>query len=256
MTHNIIPLTAFKDNYIWLFSDNAKNAVVVDPGDANPVLDAMQQNNLNLSSILITHHHLDHSGGLEVLKRFFPNVIIYGSHSSPNKFITHRVKDGAGIAALNFNFKVLEIPGHTLDHLAYYTDGVLFCGDTLFSAGCGRVFEGTAQQMYHSLQKLANLPDDTRVYCGHEYTLANLHFAERVEPGNKNIKNKIAQVKKQLADSSCGLPSKLAEERLVNPFLRCEMPEVIAAVEQHVGDKLNNPVQVFHHLREWKNNFV
>lgn len=246
------PIQAFKDNYIWAFSDVSKKQIwVVDPGDAFPVIQALKKSDVCLAGILLTHHHRDHSGGIDELIRFAGNIPVYGSHLSPIKSVTHHLREGDEIIAGSYCFKILEIPGHTLDHIAFYADEILFCGDTLFSAGCGRLFEGTPSQLFSSLTALSQLGDATKIYCGHEYTAQNLNFARHVEPNNLDIANKIEEVKK----TNCTLPSLLRDEKKFNPFLRCETPDVIAAVERHVNKKLNNPVEVFACLREWKNNF-
>lgn len=252
---SFLPIRAFKDNYIWMLPLGQNTVCVVDPGDAQPVINTLSQHNYSLSAILLTHHHADHSGGISELLNHFGNIPVYASHHSKIKQISHFVKDKDSFQLGQFSFFVLEIPGHTLDHIAFYCEKNLFCGDTLFSAGCGRVFEGTAAQMYSSLQKLASLPDETYIFCGHEYTLANLLFAQHVEPNNEKISEKILRVKEQLQTSGCSLPSTLREERKINPFLRCEEVDVVATVEQRVEKKLTT-IEVFHHLREWKNNFI
>lgn len=248
----MIPIHAFQDNYIWLFQDLSKqNAWVVDPGDAAPVIDTLKKLKLKLAGILITHHHHDHSGGVVELLNFSGNIPVYGAHNSSVKQITHRLHEQQKISCGEYEFTVLEIPGHTLDHVAFVGGGILFCGDTLFSAGCGRVFEGTPAQMYTSLMKLMHLDDEIKVYCGHEYTLANLQFAQHVEPDNIDIANKIKEAKSQI----CTLPSAMRQEKMINPFLRCEHPNVIAAAELRAGKSLKNPVEVFACLRQWKNEF-
>jgi hydroxyacylglutathione hydrolase len=242
----IIPLRAFKDNYIWVFTEN-QNAWVVDPGDAAPVLDYLEKSNLNLAGILLTHHHSDHSGGIPVLLKNTKNISVYSGD---------RLKDNDEIICGTYRFKILSIPGHTLDHIAFFDGENLFCGDTLFSAGCGRVFEGTNEQMFQSLQKLQDLPDETKIFCGHEYTLANLQFAKKVEPNNLFIIEKIQQVQKQLSDHRPTLPSLLKDEKQMNPFLRCAEPTVIEAAEKQTGRKLTNSVEVFAAVREWKNQSI
>ncbi len=252
----IIPLCALRDNYIWTIIDRAADtAYVVDPGDAAPIFKVLEQYNLSLSGILITHHHHDHSGGVLDLLHQYPAIPVYGSHRSPLPFITHHVKEGDEIALADIILKAIEIPGHTLDHTAYVGNNWLFSGDTLFSMGCGKIFEGTPEQMYHSLQKLAALPPDTKVFCGHEYTLANLAFAKHVEPDNAFIKEKIKQMNELIAVGKPTLPSTMAEENKLNPFLRCADPPIIQAVENYAKQTLTNPVKVFAVLREWKNHF-
>ncbi len=253
----IQPLPALKDNYIWMLVDeNSQAAWVVDPGDAKVVGSALKKLNLELRGILLTHHHPDHSGGIPELVSLYKNLPVYGAYNSATQYVNHPVKEGQTFACLSHPCRVLEIPGHTLDHVAFYLDKALFCGDTLFSVGCGKVFEGTAQQMLHSLNKISQLADDTQIYCGHEYTLANLKFALEVDPNNKFLLEKLADTIIISQEKGCTLPASLAQEKKVNPFLRCASAQIIAAVEKYAGKKLNDPVEVFHHLREWKNNLT
>lgn len=241
---NIHPIPALRDNYIWVITSSGnRNAVIVDPGSAKPVIDYLNEKNLSLQAILLTHHHWDHTNGVkELVDEYKCAVHGPGLHSDQ----TIAFND------LNLELRTIAIPGHTLDHTAYYTnDGRVFSGDMLFSAGCGRVFEGTMEQMYNSLQKLAQLPDETELYCGHEYTENNLKFAKAVEHGNKDIIKKL----KRIAGKSITLPSTMGEEKLTNPFLRCEVPEVIAAAEKHAKEKLPTPVAVFTALRKWKDSW-
>lgn len=251
---NIFPIHSLQDNYVWTITDTKNNSsLIVDPGEAAPVLDYIQKHNLSLLAILITHHHWDHTNGInEILN--YKNVPVYGPAIENIPHLTHPLNDGDHIEIPEFplNFKVLEIHGHTAGHIAYYTPNMVFCGDTLFAAGCGRLFEGTAMQMFSSLQKLSALPDETKVYCAHEYTLKNLHFAEIVEPGNKKIAERILHVKKLRENNSPSLPSVMKKEKETNPFLRCEVGEVIANVEKHAGKKLVNALEVFTELRKWK----
>ncbi|MBV8802060.1 MAG: hydroxyacylglutathione hydrolase [Gammaproteobacteria bacterium] len=256
-SYKIKPIPAFKDNYIWLiFDEDTKAAWVVDPGDAKPVINILEQNNLNLKGVLLTHHHHDHTDGVSSLLDYSKNISIYGSHLSSISSITHPVKEGDVINSEFFKLTVMEIPGHTLDHIAFYNSHILFCGDTLFSFGCGRIFEGTPDQMYHSLNKLVTLRDETLIYCGHEYTLANLQFAQYIEPGNPLITEKINWVKTLYEKNFSSLPSTLHIEKALNPFLRCDQPSIISATESYSKKKLNNSVEVFSYLRQWKNNTV
>lgn len=248
----IIPVKALKDNYIWcILDDTTKQAVIVDPGEAEPVLQFLKQRGYTLAGILVTHHHGDHTHGIEALLQTAGNIPVFGSHLSPNPHINQPVKDGDEFVCAHVRGKTLAIPGHTLDHTAYYyTDAnALFTGDTLFSAGCGRIFEGTPAMMLTSLKKLAAFADDTKVYCGHEYTQSNLRFAQHVEPSNTAIKHKL----ENLAEVT--LPSTMGDEHSFNPFLRYHVPEVIHAAEKHLGKKLTSDVDVFAAIREWKNNF-
>lgn len=268
---NILPIPALTDNYIWMIETDSQQAWVVDPGESLPVIKTLTRLNLNLAAILLTHHHPDHSGGIAELLKFSGNIPVYGSAQSPIKYINHRLKENDEISCGDICLRVLEIPGHTLDHIAYFNNDILFSGDTLFSVGCGKIFEGTYPQMFESLQKLLNLRDQTLVYCGHEYTRANLQFAEVVDKSNDAIAKKISDVNNILRTTGCTLPSSLGEEKKINPFLRCQTPEIIHAVEQHLishpekraafirdpdNKKLNDPIEVFRLLREWKNNFT
>jgi hydroxyacylglutathione hydrolase len=255
---NVITCKAFKDNYIWLLVNSKNNfCVLVDPGDAIPVLKALKEHQLKLAAILITHHHHDHSGGIKELVQHC-SVSVFGSIHEDVAGITHPVQDKNNIAIpeLELNFQVLNIPGHTRGHIAYYGHDMLFCGDTLFTGGCGRLFEGTAEQMYASLMKLTVLPAQTKVYCGHEYTEANLRFAKAVEPNNTLLLKRIKTTQELRAKDLSTVPSTMLEEKQTNPFLRCEVTEVIAAAEQHAKQKLTTPVEVFACLRQWKNEFV
>lgn len=247
----IIPIPAFKDNYIWILVQTAqKSAWLVDPGEARGVIEYLEREALSLKGVLLTHHHQDHSGGIPDLLKHFGEVPVFGSSLSPCTSVNQKLEDANEIVIGGLNFKVMAIPGHTLDHLAYYNDEMLFCGDTLFSAGCGKVFEGTPAMMYASISKLMDLGDKVSIYCGHEYTKANLIFAQHVEPTNQEIQNKLKSI------PACSLPSVLGEEKKFNPFLRCEELTVINAVEGFVGKKTKSAVEVFQYLREWKNSFV
>lgn len=253
----IVPVPAFRDNYIWtLRAPGGRSAVVVDPGDAAPVLEHLAQEGLELSAILATHHHPDHVGGIaELVAR--RNVPVYGPRGEPIPTMTHPVGGGdeVSLPQLGVTFQVLDIPGHTRAHVAYYGAGALFCGDTLFACGCGRLFEGTAEQMYASLGKLSSLPDDTRVYCGHEYTLANIGFARTVEPGNDALALREQQARRLREAGRPTLPSTLGEEKQTNPFLRCAEPAVIESANKYLGARIADPVRVFSAIRDWKNRF-
>lgn len=219
MNIDIKPIKSLKDNYIWSIIDQSSHTtVIVDPGEAKPVEDFLQKQGLSLTGILLTHHHWDHTGGVEDLLEHHP-APVFGPKGLAEGEIVH-------IHGFPLDFEVLTIPGHTLDHIAFYTPGMLFCGDTLFSAGCGRVFEGTAPQMYAALMKLATLPDETKVYCAHEYTLNNLRFAETIEPDNKAIQERIRLVSELRNQDKPSLPSTIKIEKLINPFFRSENVEV------------------------------
>ncbi|MEO8145074.1 MAG: hydroxyacylglutathione hydrolase [Betaproteobacteria bacterium] len=251
----IVPLSAFQDNYIWTLRDG-KNAAVVDPGEAGPVKEYLAREGLSLVAILATHHHPDHVGGIAELVAM-SKVPVFGPKGEPIPALTHPVgeDDKVEIPAIGASFSVLDIPGHTRAHVAYYGLDSLFCGDTLFACGCGRVFEGTAAQMLASLSKLAALPDATKVYCGHEYTLANIKFARAVDPDNRELAAREASAKALRAAGKPTLPSTLGEERATNPFLRCAEPVVVESANKYLGSRIADPVRVFAAIREWKNRF-
>ena len=251
----IVPLPAFQDNYIWTLRDGPY-AAVVDPGEAAPVMAYLAREGLRLVAILATHHHPDHVGGIAELVAAH-EVPVFGPKGEPIPALTHPLGQGdrVEIAELAAAFTVLDIPGHTRAHVAYYGLGSLFCGDTLFACGCGRVFEGTPAQMLDSLSKLAALPDETKVYCGHEYTLANIKFARAVDPGNAALAAREDRAKALRAAGRPTLPSTLGEERATNPFLRCAEPVVVESANKYLGARIGDPVSVFAAIREWKNRF-
>jgi hydroxyacylglutathione hydrolase len=228
----VTPLRAFQDNYIWaIHSPDLCNITVVDPGDPDPVISFLTDNNLVLSTILITHHHWDHAGGIDVLSELFPSVQVYGPANETIPGVTQKVSGSDTVYIQDTpQFRVLDIPGHTKGHIAYYNDEMVFCGDTLFSAGCGRLFEGTAEQLFTSLQKLNALPQNTKIYCGHEYTLKNLQFAQTVEPHNEDIQKRMIEVTRLIESGHPSLPSTLEIERATNPFLRSPSLEVFTAL--------------------------
>jgi hydroxyacylglutathione hydrolase len=251
------PIPALKDNYIWAITNPQHHrALIVDPGDAEPVLAWLAHHNLKLDGILITHHHWDHVNGVADLVRQYP-VPVFGNKISQYPHLTHRIEEGDRVSPGEFfpTYQVMAIPGHTLDHLAYYDHQNLFCGDTLFGSGCGRLFEGTALQMYASLQKIARLPEQTRIYCAHEYTLDNLCFARLVEPDNQNILQRMEQVTALRDKGLSSLPSSLKEEKQTNPFLRCERAMVVHQVEHHCKRPLQTPEDTFMELRKWKDSW-
>ena len=251
---DVIRIPAFKDNYIWLLRKGSA-AVVVDPGDAGPVLAVLERERLTLTAILITHHHADHQGGVARLLARSP-VDVFGPAMESITGLTRPLRGSETIRldALDAGFQVLAVPGHTLGHIAYYGSGALFCGDTLFAAGCGRLFEGTAEQMHASLRRLSALPDDTQVYCAHEYTEANLRFALAVEPGNKVLRDRVDEVAVTRAKGYATVPSRLSEEKATNPFLRCTAPEVVASAQAN-GAQGRDSLAIFAALRGWKDYF-
>jgi hydroxyacylglutathione hydrolase len=253
----ITPLPAFNDNYLWLLARGG-HAVVVDPGDAEPVQRALDDQGLELDAILVTHHHGDHVGGVaELASR--ADATVYGprSESIPRRDVA--LAAGDVVEVLGVRFDVFDVPGHTAGHIAYFaaalTPPALFCGDTLFAGGCGRLFEGTPAQMLASLDRLAALPDDTRVYCAHEYTLANLRFALAVEPGNAALMQRVDAVRALRTRGTPTVPSLLAEERATNPFLRTDVLAVRAAAQAHGAAAQADRVAIFAALRAWKNDF-
>jgi len=254
----VTPVRAFTDNYIWLIHSprDARQVVAVDPGDAQPVERALADRGLTLAGILITHHHRDHVGGVAELlqQRAIP---VYGpaNETIPGNPTRLREGDRAELSSLGLEFSVLDIPGHTAGHIAYVGHGALFCGDTLFSAGCGRLFEGTPAQMTSSLSKLAALPAETLVYCGHEYTLGNLQFALAVEPQNAAAQGHLAHCRELRARDEATIPSNIRRETNVNPFLRCDTNSVKQAAEAHAGRGLQSHTEVFAVIREWKDSF-
>jgi hydroxyacylglutathione hydrolase len=256
----LVPLPAFADNYIWMLQDGS-NAIVVDPGDAQPVFNALTRDKLQLAAILVTHHHPDHTGGVAALHAA-TGAPVFGPAREriPEPFTPLLHGDTAEV--LGLRFQVIDVPGHTAGHIAYFLPAhqgqapLLFCGDTLFSGGCGRLFEGTPAQMLASLDALAALPGDSRVCCAHEYTLANLRFAQAVEPGNTDLTQYTAHCESLRAQGQPTLPSQLATERRINPFLRSREATVLRAVREHAELSANaGEADVFAALRQWKNDF-
>lgn len=253
----IKPVPAFRDNYIWLIENTRNHTVaIVDPGDASPVIHALKKLKVRPVAILATHHHADHIGGINELLQNY-QIPVYGPARESIPGMTHPLHDGDIITLtdLEFKFEVIDVPGHTSGHIAYYGDDVLFIGDTLFMAGCGRLFEGTAAQLYHSLDRVAKLPNTTRIYCMHEYTLANLRFAQAVEPHNSDIAARIESCSRLRENNLPTVPGSLAGEMTTNPFLRTNVAEVITAAEKFAGCKLDHAVDVFATIRKWKDQF-
>ena len=252
---DIQSLRAFEDNYIWLLREG-RRVVVVDPGDEAPVLRYLAEEDADLAAILLTHHHGDHTGGVAGLLARHP-VPVFGPAGESIAGVSVPLREGDKIALPDFHadLKVIDVPGHTRGHIAYYGEGALFCGDTLFACGCGRLFEGTAAQMWSSLGKLAALPPETNVYCAHEYTESNIRFALAVESGNAALLTRAGRVAELRRNLQPTVPFALAEELATNPFLRSAQPEVARAAERHCGTALPGATEVFAALREWRNGF-
>ncbi|MEN9657182.1 MAG: hydroxyacylglutathione hydrolase [Pseudomonadota bacterium] len=240
----------FEDNYIWVLQ-RGTHAIAIDPGDALPLIHYLKKNGLDLAAVLITHHHHDHIDGLPVLWSHY-QMPVYGPAGIKN--VSNPVKEGETLRLLDTHIQVIATPGHTLDHLSYLAADALFCGDTLFASGCGRIFEGSPAQMHASLQKLAGYPDSTLVCCTHEYTLSNLKFALSVEPNNTALIARMQSASALRQQNLSTLPSTIGQEKAINPFLRCEHSDVIAAAQTQ-NPQAKSPVDVFAALRKWKDNF-
>ncbi len=254
----LFPLPAFSDNYIWTLHDG-RRALVVDPGESNGVLAWLDQHNLQLDTILITHHHADHTGGVAALREATGARVI-GPAYEPMPEPLQRVGAGDHVDALGLHFEVIEVPGHTAGHIAFFAaqaedTPLLFCGDTLFSGGCGRLFEGTPEQMLDSLTRLTALPAATRVCCTHEYTLSNLKFAQAIEPDNSDLAAYTLRCQEQRALNFPTLPSSIGLEKRINPFLRTAEAAVVQSARNHEPATTTDAVSVFATLRTWKNNF-
>jgi hydroxyacylglutathione hydrolase len=254
--NHVFAIPAFTDNYIWCIHDN-EFACVVDPGDAKPVIRALEAQKLRLTSILITHHHHDHTGGINALIEAYPDITVYGPTNPKISSIHKRLSQGDSISIQHptIELNILETPGHTMDHIVFYNDTLLFCGDTLFSAGCGRMFEGTPEVFYGSLQKLASLPEQTKVYCTHEYTLANLKFATYVDNNNEALKDYTNWAKTQREQNQITLPSSIKIQKKINPFLRCNNIDIKQNIEGIMNLSTQSEVEVFAALRLCKDNF-
>ena len=256
----LVPLPALTDNYIWMLQHGTQ-AIVVDPGESEPVKHFLEQRNLTLRAILLTHHHGDHVGGAVALNEH-TGAPVYGPASERLPICHHRLSEGDTVQLQDFGFafNVLDVPGHTAGHIAYHGRPdpgapLLFCGDTLFAAGCGRLFEGTPRQMLESLNKLAALPDDTLVCCAHEYTLSNLRWALHVEPDNAGLRERWDTASRLREAGRPTLPSSIGLEKATNPFLRTSVAQVSESAASRAARALSSQVDVFAELREWKNNF-
>lgn len=250
---NLISIPAFQDNYIWLLVNPLQRCLIVDPGEAAPVLSELKEKGWIPEGILLTHHHHDHVGGVTEILQNFPNIPVYGPQETAHKGATNIVKDGDSLSLCGQIFSVIAVPGHTLGHIAYYSAPYLFCGDTLFSGGCGRLFEGSPQQMYASIQRLAQLADETSICSAHEYTLSNLNFARAVLPQDRDIETYQQQIKQLRAKNHSSLPSKLQLERKINVFLRCDDIDL----QRNLGIDLppNDLSLIFAELRARKDSF-
>ena len=250
---NLISIPAFQDNYIWVLVDDDRRCIIVDPGESAPVLQAIEENGWHPQAILLTHHHNDHVGGVPDLVAAFPHLVVYGPAETQDKGTRQVVEEGENILILGYEFSVFATPGHTSGHLCFYSKPYLFCGDTLFSGGCGRLFEGTPAQMYQSLQKINALPDDTLICCAHEYTLGNMKFAASILPDDLAILDYYQKVKELRAKNQKTLPVILKNEREINLFLRTDDIDLINKINQET--KLQQPEQRFAWLRSKKDNF-
>lgn len=250
---HLISIPAFQDNYIWLLTKDHKTTIIVDPGEAQPVIDTLTQQQLIPDAILLTHHHNDHTGGVTQLVKHYPALKVYGPEETRSKGAQYIVKEGDCVLAAGMEFKIFDVPGHTAGHIAFYCEPYLFCGDTLFSAGCGRIFEGTPKQMFHSIVKLAALPDSTEVCCAHEYTLSNLRFANHVLPEDIEIETYKQHIRKLRQENTSSVPTKLGLERKINLFLRCHQVDLKRKL--NMNDTTIESWQVFERLRAMKDNY-
>ncbi|MGB2739478.1 MAG: hydroxyacylglutathione hydrolase [Cognaticolwellia sp.] len=255
-------IKAFSDNYIWAISSNSgQKLALVDPGDANVCIEFIEQHKIQLSTILITHHHADHVGGIKKLLEYCKNkqwpLTVYGPESEniPHCDVALNESHTVKLADFDLEFKIIDLPGHTSGHIAYLSQDNLFCGDTLFSGGCGRLFEGTASQMLSSLEKLSALPERTHVYCAHEYTQANLNFALTVEPCNSELVHYYNQVLQKREQDIPTIPTSIMLEKKINPFLRCHEPSLMTSASEFSGDAVTDKLKAFTIIRAWKDNF-
>jgi hydroxyacylglutathione hydrolase len=252
---SVEPIKAFTDNYIWLVSTN-EGSIVIDPGESKNIQKLIDNKTIDLKGILITHHHYDHTNGLsELVKK--NELEVYGPVNNIDG-INHRLNDKDKISIIGIDFDVMSIPGHTLDHIGFYSananNPILFCGDTLFAGGCGKIFEGTYEQMFHALKKITKLPTNTNIYCGHEYTLSNLKFALEADDSNKELIEEFKKVENKINSNIPSLPTTLDKELKVNPFLRCDNINIQNKIIEKFNVS-NNELEVFTALRKWKDNF-
>ncbi len=250
---NLISIPAFQDNYIWVLSNDEGRCIIVDPGEAEPVLKAIEHNQWQPEAILLTHHHHDHIGGVAAICAKFPHLVVYGPAETQDKGTTRVVEDGEKILILESEFSVIATPGHTLGHISFFSFPYLFCGDTMFSGGCGRLFEGTPAQMYQSFQKINALPEDTLICCAHEYTLANMKFARHVLPQDVAIQDYYRKVNELRAKNQKTLPGILKNERKINLFLRTDDVDLINKINEETN--MQQPEEFFAWLRAKKDNF-
>ena len=253
--YSVEPIKAYDDNYIWLISTN-EGSIIVDPGESKKIIEGIDKNKIDLKAILITHHHFDHTNGLQDLLDI-DNFDVFGPVNNING-INNKVGDSDQFSVIGIDFEVIEIPGHTLDHIGFYSfndgDPILFCGDTLFAGGCGRVFEGTYQQMFEALKKISRLPKNTKIYCGHEYTLSNIKFALEVDPNNIKLQNEYKNVQELMKSNKPSLPTTIQKELDTNPFLRCDDLDI----QKNIVKKFNvddSEFEIFTAIRKWKDNF-
>lgn len=250
---NLNSIPAFQDNYIWVLNDDAGRCLIVDPGEAAPVLRAIEENDWQPEAIFLTHHHADHVGGVGELRQRYPHIEVYGPAETQDKGTTKIVADGDKVSVLGQEFCIFATPGHTLGHICFFNMPYLFCGDTMFSGGCGRLFEGTADQMYQSLKKISALPDETLICCAHEYTLSNMKFAQSILPHDLFINDYYREVKELRAKNQKTLPVTLKNERHNNIFLRTDGIDFITEISKET--KLLQPSERFAWLRSKKDNF-